>query len=110
MNQKEILKALRHLKVETGSLACLGRGRENSCSTKGCAVIRAAIETLEETHTTGDCISRQAALEAIDAECKDAREAAREMSCLGAEHDKYIATLSLDHVRKRVEQLPAVGV
>lgn len=63
MDQKEVLKALRHLKVETGSLACLGCGHENSCSTRGCAVIRAAIEVLEETRTTGDCISRQAAID-----------------------------------------------
>ena len=48
MDQKEVLKALRHLKVETGSLACLGCGHENSCSTRGCAVIRAAIEVLEQ--------------------------------------------------------------
>lgn len=63
MDQKEVLKALRHLKVETGSLACLGCGHENSCSTRGCAVIREAIEALEETRTTGDCISRQAAID-----------------------------------------------
>lgn len=52
---EEILKALRSLKVETGSLACLGCGHENSCSIKGCAVIRAAIEALEGMQTTGDC-------------------------------------------------------
>lgn len=48
MEMEKILKALRHLKVETGSLACLGCGHENSCSTKGCAVIREAIEMLEQ--------------------------------------------------------------
>ena len=47
MNQEEILKALHRLKAETGSLACLGCGHENSCSTRGCAVIRAVIEILE---------------------------------------------------------------
>lgn len=188
MDQKEVLKALRRLKVETGSLACLGCGHENSCSTKGCAVIRAAIEALEQMHSTepltpeeikaidyarvwisygesgewgivvngllysidtlegagfvdmlqdavqgedvtiptgsyklywlppkggnamGDYILRSAAIAAIEHEREDVREAAREMGCLGAEHDKYIATLSLDHVRKRVEQLPTVDV
>ena len=60
---EKILKELRRLKVETGSLACLGCGHENSCSTKGCAVIRAAIEALEGMQTTGDCISRQAAID-----------------------------------------------
>lgn len=63
MEVEKILKAMRHLKVETGSLACLGCGHENSCSTKGCAVIRAAIEALESMQTTGDCISRQAAID-----------------------------------------------
>ena len=63
MNKEEILKALRRLKVEIGSLACLGCGHENSCSTRGCAVIRAAIEVLEGMQTMGDCINRQAAID-----------------------------------------------
>lgn len=63
MEVERILKELHRLKVEIGSLACLGCGHENSCSTKGCVVIRAAIEALEETRTTGDCISRQAAID-----------------------------------------------
>lgn len=32
---------------ETGSLACLGCGHEHRCSTHGCAIIRAAVETIE---------------------------------------------------------------
>ena len=43
----DLLKALQRLKVETGSLACMGCGHENSCSTRGCAILRAAIEKLE---------------------------------------------------------------
>lgn len=46
MEVKEALKALRQLRVETGSLACLGCGHEHSCSTHGCAIIRAAIDTI----------------------------------------------------------------
>lgn len=49
MEVEKILKALRRLKVETGSLACLGCGHENSCSTRGCAVIREAIDALERS-------------------------------------------------------------
>lgn len=42
-----LIDALKHLKVETGSLACLGCCHEHSCGTRGCAIIRAAIEELE---------------------------------------------------------------
>ena len=31
MDDKDLLQALRRLKVETGSLACMGCGHENSC-------------------------------------------------------------------------------
>lgn len=34
------LEALNSLKVETGSLACLGCGYEHHCSTNGCAILR----------------------------------------------------------------------
>lgn len=39
----ELITALERLKVETGSLACLGCGYEHSCSTHGCAIIREAV-------------------------------------------------------------------
>lgn len=48
MSREELLRALRSLSVETGSLACLGCGYEHNCSIHGCAVIREAVETLEE--------------------------------------------------------------
>ena len=41
-----LLRALRRLKVETGSLACFGCGYEHNCSTHGCAILREAIDTL----------------------------------------------------------------
>ena len=47
MTDQELIKALRRLKVGTGSLECLGCGREHSCSTRGCAIIRQAAERLE---------------------------------------------------------------
>lgn len=46
MSNEELMRALGRLKVETGSLACLGCGHEHSCSTRGCAIIRAAEEAL----------------------------------------------------------------
>lgn len=48
MSREELLRALRRLAVETGSLACLGCGYEHNCSIHGCAVIREAVEVLEE--------------------------------------------------------------
>lgn len=44
----KIIPMLRRLKIETGSLACLGCGHENSCSIHGCAILRETIEILED--------------------------------------------------------------
>ena len=44
---KEVIAALRMLKVQTGSFACLGCGHEQSCGTRGCAILRAAADLLE---------------------------------------------------------------
>lgn len=51
MNQTELIAALGRLKVETGSLACLGCGYEHNCSTHGCAIIREAAERLQKEAT-----------------------------------------------------------
>lgn len=47
MKDSELITALRRLKVETGSIACLGCGHEHSCGIHGCAVMRAAADRLE---------------------------------------------------------------
>lgn len=44
MNDKDLLQALRRLKVETGSLACMGCGYEHNCGVHGCAILRKAAE------------------------------------------------------------------
>lgn len=49
MKHDELIEALRRLKVETGSLACLGCGHEHNCSTQGCAILREAVEELEKS-------------------------------------------------------------
>lgn len=49
MRRNELIQALRQLKVQTGSLACLGCGHEHNCSIEGCAIIRSAVEALEKT-------------------------------------------------------------
>lgn len=47
MTTNDLLEALARLRVETGSLACFGCGREHNCSTHGCAILRAAADLIE---------------------------------------------------------------
>lgn len=47
MSRDELLQALRRMMPETGSLACLGCGYEHNCSTRGCAIIRTAVDEIE---------------------------------------------------------------
>ncbi len=47
MKRNELLKALKRLKVETGSLVCLGCGHEHNCSIHGCAIIEEAIKAIK---------------------------------------------------------------
>lgn len=46
MSLNELITALQRLKVETGSIACLGCGHEHNCGIHGCAIIRDAAERL----------------------------------------------------------------
>lgn len=48
MTDKELIKALSRLAINTGSLACLGCGHEHSCGIRGCAIMRAAAGRIEE--------------------------------------------------------------
>lgn len=48
MRDEDLLAALRRLKVQTGSLACLGCGREHNCGIRGCAILREAIAFVEK--------------------------------------------------------------
>lgn len=43
----DVLKELNRLKVETGSLACLGCGHEHGCDVHGCAILREAEYEIE---------------------------------------------------------------
>ena len=40
---KELVAALRSLKLQTGSIDCSGCGHEHNCSTGGCALILSLI-------------------------------------------------------------------
>ena len=48
MTDQELIKALRTIKVETGSLACMGRGHEHNCGIHGCAIMREAADVIEK--------------------------------------------------------------
>lgn len=48
MRDEELIAALRRLKVETGSLVCLGCGYEHGCGIHGCAILRKTIVRLEQ--------------------------------------------------------------
>ena len=47
MTTNGLLQALARLRVDTGSLACLGCGHEHNCSTHGCAILRAAADLIK---------------------------------------------------------------
>lgn len=49
MRDEDLLAALRRLKVQTGSLACLGCAHEDNCGIHGCAILREMIAWLERT-------------------------------------------------------------
>ena len=46
MKTPDLIKALEQLKVQTGSLACLGCGHEHNCGVHGCALLREAVAQL----------------------------------------------------------------
>lgn len=53
MSPEALIRALRRMASETGSLNCLGCGHEHSCSTHGCTVLKAAAETIRADGTGG---------------------------------------------------------
>lgn len=48
MTISELIKALRSLKIQTNSFACLGCGHEHNCGIHGCAIIREAVHRLDD--------------------------------------------------------------
>ena len=51
MRDQELVNAIRRLKVETGSLACMGCGREHNCGVSGCAIMREAADRIANQST-----------------------------------------------------------
>lgn len=54
MTTNKLIKALQRLKVETGSISCLGCGHEHNCGIHGCAIIREAAEKLGDFNAVFD--------------------------------------------------------
>lgn len=59
MTYKELYKALSTLAVETGSLPCLGCEYRDNCGIKGCAILRAAAETIRQLRHQNDLLSAE---------------------------------------------------
>lgn len=64
MTYNELYRALRTLAVETGSLPCLGCGYEHNCGISGCAILRAASETIRQLRHQNETLT--AALKAAE--------------------------------------------
>ena len=47
MSDRELIASLRRLKVQTGSLVCLGCGYEHNCGIHGCRILRETDAWLE---------------------------------------------------------------
>ena len=60
MTTSELVKALRRMAAETGSLPCQGCGHERSCGVHGCAVLREAAAELERLEAAAQRLGQQA--------------------------------------------------
>ena len=54
MKLANLIDAMNRIKVETGSLACMGCGHEHNCGIHGCAIIRKATHHLELLNSVMD--------------------------------------------------------
>lgn len=68
MKDTDLIAELRHLKINTKSMACLGCGHENGCNVHGCRLIglaadrlaayEQAIETIKAMHTAASGVGK----------------------------------------------------
>ena len=81
MTTDKVFAAIKRLRVETGSLTCLGCGHEHNCSTHGCAILRAAADLIERL--TAENAKAEAERDALLGQIKARR------SCLDCKHFDY---------------------
>lgn len=80
MNRVQLIHGLRQLKVQTGSLACMGCRHDDNCGINGCALIRAAIEQLEVIQGFEEWLQERATSDKKQAMGGDPDESAQETS------------------------------
>ena len=88
MDYEKTLEELKHMKVETGSFVCLGCGHEHNCSIHGCAILRDAVECIEEMKRVLQ--ESEAAREDLG---KRLAEAQKELAEVKAERDAAVRDL-----------------
>lgn len=81
MTTNDLLEALARLRVETGSLACLGCGHEHNCSTHGCAILRAAADLIERL--TAENAKAEAERDALTEQIKERHD------CMNCKHNDF---------------------
>ena len=74
MRDTDLVNAIRRLKVETGSLACMGCGHEHNCGVSGCAVMRAAADRIANQSTHIAALQQE--IEKLRGQNEQLREAA----------------------------------
>ena len=74
MKDKDLVNAIRRLKVETRSLACIGCGHGHNCGVSGCAIMREAADRIvnQSTHIA----ALQQEIEKLRGQNEQLREAA----------------------------------
>ena len=99
MRDSELVSAIRRLKVETGSLACMGCGHEHNCGVSGCAVMREAADRIANQSTHIAALQQE--IEKLRGQNKQLREAAALVAKESAEllERNYVMSIIAD-IRK----------
>ena len=99
MRDSELVSAIRRLKVETGSLACMGCGHEHNCGVSGCAVMREAADRIANQSTHIAALQKE--IEKLRGQNKQLREAAALVAKESAEllERNYVMSIIAD-IRK----------
>lgn len=74
MKDKDLVNAIRRLKVETRSLACIGCGHGHNCGVSGCAIMREAADWIANQSTHIAALQQE--IEKLRGQNEQLREAA----------------------------------
>lgn len=87
MTSDELLAALRRLRVETGSLACLGCGHEHICGDHGCVILRETADLIERLEKEKAALLEYAKKNAGCAQCANYRHQCDVVDCFQCTED-----------------------